>query len=175
MKQEQNEFVTMLRYITVRCTMMVFAFGVYLSLASCDEEDEDPGEDTGYVDGGNQDGADTSGGNQGEMQITASDLVGRTFYCYTSRPDGQGNVDVTEYTVEFTTTTECHLTQSGYEWEWYGGWQQEFFNDEATRSYTVSGNVIKIARYPFGGGGTRELIYLGAYLSDGGSEVWNEI
>ena len=56
MKQEQNEFVTMLRYITVRCTMMVFAFGVCLSLASCDEEDEDPGEDTGYVDGGNQDG-----------------------------------------------------------------------------------------------------------------------
>lgn len=170
-----------LRRICVRCAVLAFAFVVCLSLASCGDDDDDTVEEPGYVGGGSAGGSDTGGnsggGSQGgQQQVSASDLVGRTFYCSESFPDGQGNVDMREYTVEFTTTTECHLTHTGYEWEWLGGrWQQEFFNDDADRTYTVSGGVIKIARYPFLGGGTLELIYRGSYLSNGGSMTWHEI
>lgn len=120
------------------------------------------------------DGSAPVGGGNGKP-VSASDLQGRTFVHEEYDIDGEGHKVYHKNSITFTSTSQCSINASGYDYAWYdSGWKKDHYDITKSCSYSVSGDKVTLRNYPFySSPGDLVLTYWGGALMDG-SDVYKE-
>lgn len=140
---------TLKNYFSV-CALVMCALFTAVSFSSCSDDDEESSE-----------------------SVTSSSLVDRTFTCDNSYVNDDGLFVESIKELTFTSSTQCSIHSHGYDWNAY--YDQEYYNETKTCSYSVSGDKVTLHNYPFFAfDDDLVLTFHGSYLQEPNGNRWIE-
>lgn len=140
---------TLRSYLSV-CVLVMCALFTAVSFSSCSDDDEESSE-----------------------SVTSSSLVDRTFTCDNSYVNDDGLFVESIKELTFTSSTQCSIHSHGYDWNAY--YDQEYYNETKTCSYSVSGDKVTLHNYPFFAfDDDLVLTFHGSYLQEPNGNRWIE-